>query len=298
MARRSRCAAVITRSRYDPRATLQAEQHDDAEVAKQMMAAGYTSATTRRSFTKARVAEVKGRPILYSLTGLYSGVNEVIHDLSWHEWLIDANKLLRSNTIDQAIREHYGPEWKQQIKHWVEAVARGDSAERHALEGLIGTLRHNVSIAGLGFNVVTAAIQPLGFTQSIVRIGPHAALRGLSRFMASPFDLSREVNARSVFMEERGRTRFRELNELRNQVQGQATVRQVIERYAFSMMLAMQRTVDLPTWWGSYDKALAEGNDEARAVSLADQSVKDSQGSGLVMDQSAIERGGPFVKLF
>jgi hypothetical protein len=56
--------------------------------------------------------------------------------------------------------------------------------------------------------------------------------------------------------------------------------------------------VDVPTWHGAYEKATAEGNDEARAVALADQAVIDAQGSGMVKDQSAIERGGPAQKLF
>lgn len=284
--------------KYDPAASLAAEEHDDAEAAKQMMQAGYTSATTRRSFTKARAEEVKNRPLLYSLSGLYSGVNEVIHDLAWHEWLIDANKLMRSHAIDDAIRTKYGPEWKKELKRWTEDIARGDSQASHQLEGFIGRLRHGVSIAGLGFNVMTAAIQPLGFTQSIVRIGPKYALRGLAKFMASLFDMAKEVNAKSVFMEERARTRFRELNEIRNQVQGKTAAMQKIERHSYTLMLATQRLVDLPTWWGAYEKAMAEGNDEARSVALADQAVKDSQGSGMLMDQAGIERGNKFVKLF
>jgi len=284
--------------KYDPNASMRAEEHADAEDAKAMMQAGYTSATTRRSFTKARVEEVKGRPLLYSLAGLYSGVNEVIHDLSWHEFLIDANKLMRSDSIDEAIREAYGPEWKEQFKTWLRDVAQGDRQILHPMERAVGRLRHGVSIAGLGFNVMSAAIQPLGFTQSIVRIGPKYAAQGLGRLFANPLQLSRDINAKSIFMEERARTRFRELNELRNQVQGKTTAMQQMERYAYSMMLTMQRAVDLPTWWGAYEKAQAEGNDEARSVALADQAVKDSQGSGMTMDLSAIERGGPFVKLF
>jgi hypothetical protein len=88
--------------RYDSRRSGKAEQHADAEEARQQMKGAYTTATTRRSFTKTRAAEVTGRPLLYSFSGLYLGTNEVIHDLAWHEWLIDANRLLRS--LDGPIR--------------------------------------------------------------------------------------------------------------------------------------------------------------------------------------------------
>jgi hypothetical protein len=284
--------------KYDPIASERAERFADAETAKDQMRGAYTSATTRRSFTKERVKEVHDRPLMYSLTGLYSGLNEVIHDLAWHEWLIDTNKLMRSQSIDHAIRSTYGPEYKRQLKTWVDDVAKGDAAPLHAMERAVAVIRHGVTVAGLGFNVMNAAIQPLGFTQSIVRIGPKYAAVGLGKFLSSPLSLSKNINEMSDFMRERGRTRFRELNELRNQVQGKTAIKQTIEQHAYSMMLIMQRAVDLPTWWGGYSKALAEGNAESRAIALADQAVKDSQGSGLGMDLSAIERGGPFVKLF
>jgi len=284
--------------KYDPIASERAERFADAETAKDQMRGAYTSATTRRSFTKERVKEVYDRPLMYSLTGLYSGLNEVIHDLAWHEWLIDTNKLMRSQSIDHAIRSTYGPEYKRQLKTWVDDVAKGDAAPLHAMERAVAVIRHGVTVAGLGFNVMNAAIQPLGFTQSIVRIGPKYAAVGLGKLLSSPLSLSKNINEMSDFMRERGRTRFRELNELRNQVQGKTAIKQTIEQHAYSMMLIMQRAVDLPTWWGGYSKALAEGNAESRAIALADQAVKDSQGSGLGMDLSAIERGGPFVKLF
>jgi hypothetical protein len=56
--------------------------------------------------------------------------------------------------------------------------------------------------------------------------------------------------------------------------------------------------VDVPTWWGAYEKAIAEGNDESLAINLADQAVIDAQGGGQTKDLSAIERGGPAQRLF
>jgi hypothetical protein len=63
-------------------------------------------------------------------------------------------------------------------------------------------------------------------------------------------------------------------------------------------MLRAQQIVDIPTWWGAYEKAIAGGNDQERSVALADQAVIDAQGSGTTKDLSAIERGGPAMKLF
>lgn len=284
--------------KYDPAASQRAEEHADAEDAKRQLQGAYTTATTRRSFTKARAEEVSGRPLLYTLSGLYSGVNDVIHDLAWHEWLIDTNRLLRSQSIDAAIRNAYGPEVKAQFKTWAADIAEGDKGAADAGEAAIARLRQGVSVAGLGFNVMSAAIQPLGLTQSIVRVGAGYIGRGVTKYLSNPIAAAREANEKSSFMENRARTRFRELNELRNQVQDGSATKELVGRYAYFLMMRCQQVVDVPTWHGAYEKAIGEGNDEERAISLSDQAVIDAQGSGQTKDLSAIERGGPALRLF
>jgi hypothetical protein len=59
-----------------------------------------------------------------------------------------------------------------------------------------------------------------------------------------------------------------------------------------------QRVADVPTWLGAYEKAMAEGNDEARSIALADQAVLDSQGGGQQKDLAGVQRGGPLLKLW
>jgi hypothetical protein len=284
--------------KYDPAASQRAEEHADAEGARRQLQGAYTSATTRRSFTKTRAEEVNGRPLLYSLAGLYSGVNDVIHDLSWHEWLIDANRLLRSQSIDAAIRNHYGPEVKAQFKEWAAAIAEGEGGMSGSLEVAVGKLRQNVSVGGIGFNIMSAALQGLGMTQSIVRVGPTHMARGIAQFIASPIDSLHLTNDKSDFMRNRSRTRYRELNELRNRVQAAVPVGDAIKAHAYTLMMRCQQMVDIPTWLGAYDKAIGEGNGEDRAIALADQAVIDAQGGGQTKDLAGIERGGPFVKLF
>ncbi|MGR4870104.1 hypothetical protein ACIPRI_14720 [Variovorax sp. LARHSF232] len=284
--------------KYDPAASVRAEEHADAEAAKQQLKGAYSAATTRRSFTKARAEEVHGRPLLYTLSGMYGGVNDVIHDLAWHEWLIDTNRLLRSKPIDEAMRGTYGPAVVRQLKTWRDAVALGDSASQEAIDSMLSRVRQGVSIAGLGFNVMSAAMQPLGLTQSIVRVGAKWIGKGMTQYIGAPIAKTREVNEKSDFMANRSRTRFRELNELRNRVEGQTAVREKLNASAYVLMMRFQQAVDVPTWLGAYEKATAAGKDEASAVALADQAVIDAQGGGQMKDLSAIERGGSAQKLF
>jgi hypothetical protein len=229
---------------------------------------------------------------------VYGGVNDVIHDLAWHEWLIDTNKLLKSDKVDAAIRNAYGPEVVREFKQWVEDIATGDRAAQRSLDVALGRLRRGASIAGMGFNVMSAAMQPLGMTNSIVRVGAAWIGRGVMRYISGGRAAAREVNQKSEFMRNRARTRFREMDEIRNRVEGQTAVMDLVGRHAFTIMMRCQQLVDYPTWLGAYEKATAEGNDEARAVSLADQAVIDAQGGGQTKDLAGIERGGPIQKVF
>src|SRR3990172_923169 len=94
---------------YDPLRSSKSAADVESEVQRQMSRGLYTRAVTRRGHLKAR-SESTGRPMRYDLGVVTQHVGQVIHDLAWHEWLVDANRLLRASPIDQAIREHYKPE--------------------------------------------------------------------------------------------------------------------------------------------------------------------------------------------
>ena len=283
---------------YDTRSSQRAEDLYDAEQARVEMQGAFVSNTVKTSFAKGRVKAVKGRPLMLSLAGIYNGTNEVIHALAWQEFLIDANRLLRSHSIDQAIRTQYGPEFKNQLKAWVKDVAVGERAAQDSGADGVNFIRQSVSAAGLGFNIMSALQQVTGFSSSIVRVGAKYIGRGISQTIASPSNAIKMVYDKSTFMANRGRTQFRELNELRNMVEGETSVKRGMKAGTYMLMAQMQRMVDIPTWIGAYEKAIGEGHDEAKSIALADQAVIDSQGGGMVKDLSKIERGGPWQKLF
>lgn len=284
--------------KYDTRRSIAAEQHSDAEFAKQQMKGAYTSATTRRSFTKSRADEVKGRPLLYAMDGLYSGVNEVIHDLAWHEWLIDANRLLKNKSLDGAIRNGFGADVVRQFKDSVRDIAGGEMPTGTSFEKGIADLRGGAVVAGLGLNIVNTVINITGVTNSIVRVGPKWVAMGVAKWTANPLGTTSEVHQKSEFMRNRAKTMTRELNEIQSMVRGKSKTRAVMDTMMFAPLTMTQIAVDVPTWWGAYQKALTEGNADERAIALADQAVLDAQSGGQVKDLAGIQRGGPIMKLF
>lgn len=280
---------------YDPRASGKAASYAAEKDAKAMMQAARVASTVQKSFTKARVEEVKGRPLLLSLDAMIGAVQDTIHYLHWQPWIIDANRLVRA--LDAPIREYYGAEVVKQLRDWTGDNAAGMRPARDGAERAVTNLARNVSFAGLAFNVWSAAQQITGLTQSVAVVGGGWMGRGLAHTLAHPIDSYRTALEKSSFMRKRASTRMRDLAEVNATVQDQGAVRTVLDKSGYSMMLAMQTAVDLPTWWAGYEKAIDAGHDEHKAVLMADQAIVDSQGGGLQKDLASIERATGAIRL-
>ena len=281
---------------YDPKGSMAAEQQAAASEAKADWSAAKMAASTRGGYVKDRAAKVENRPVLLNLSVVYNGLNDIIHDLTHRAAVADANRLLRSYSIDAAVRETLGAEALRQMRAAVRDVARGHG-DVQAMDGMAGMMRHGVGMAGLGFNLVSAAVQITGFVPAIARIGGKYTAVGLSAWLSNPWAAARSANEQSDFMANRSRTRFRELNEVANTLNGNK-VRLFLNRYAYWLMMKVQQVVDTVVWHGALAKALSEGYGQESAARLADQAVLDTQGGGQVKDQSALERGGNLSKLF
>lgn len=290
--------------KYDPDRSSRAEADTAAELTKQMLMGQYTRATTRRNHTQAR-AETVNRAVRKDLGVVFQHVDQVIHDLAWHEWLIDANRLVRSNPIETAIRETVGPEVLREFKKAIEDIAAGDVPAQSEFERGINHIRQGATIVGLGWNVMTSLMQPLGLTQSMVRIGPRWVGKGLARWVGDAVRMEKgvsDVYEKSSFMKLRAQTINREINEIRNKVQGAKLT--ALEETYFYLIQKMQIVADMPTWLGQYEKTYATSGIadpaalEAEAIAQADQAVRDAQGSGMTGDLARIQRGTALQKLF
>ena len=282
-------------AKYDLEADGAAEKNEASTEALAQAGAAGLAAATRRTFTKQRADQVKGRPLRLSLNVAYDAFNEIIHDLTHREAVADANRLLNSHTLDALIRQHYGAAAKRQLTEAVKDIAAGNSGAAQALDTISARLRQNVSVAGLGFNVTSAAMQLTGIVPAMTRLGAGYTAKAMMTYFAHPVASTRGANELSEMMANRTRTRFRELNEVANSVNGSDGI---IRRYAYWMMMRMQQIVDTIVWHGAMMKAQDAGMAQEDAVQVADQTVLDTQGGGQAKDLSALERGGATTKLF
>ena len=287
--------------KYDPDQSVVAHKQEATQTALEMFRGAITRATTRRGHTEARVKEVKGRPVRLNLEVLSSHTAEVIHDLVWHEWLIDANRVLSNPRVSEAIRKHYGPDTLRTLKDDLVGVAGGDIVAMDSIHKALMRLRANISRAVMGISMTTGLLQPFGILQSVVRVGWGPVLRGLGRWAGDAAQLESSmtwIREKSPFMKLRAQTFNRELYEINKRIKGKAKITEIVDAGLFMMMQKMQMVADIPTWIGTYQNVLEETQDEALAIAQADRAVKESQGSGQTVDLSAVQRDHPFLTQF
>ena len=285
-------------AKYDSTSTQAAESGNALADIEDIKSAAKMAANTRHNFTKDRAEAVKNRPLLLDLSVTYNGLNEIIHDITHREAVIDAARLLKSSSIDKAIRETLGAQAKRQLNAALEDIARGNSTPVKGSDKWTGILRQNVSMTGLGFNVVSAAVQVTGFIPAIARLGGKYAWAGLSQYTTHHIKATRTAMEQSEFMRNRGNTRLREIREVAATINGAGKIRKFLNKYSYWLMMKMQQVVDTAIWHGALAKAMDSGKDLDTAIKLADQTVLDTQGGGQIKDLSEFERGSNTQKLF
>ena len=289
---------------YDPRASNIADVHQEAAAIEQSMKGAWQSATTRRSFTKGRVQEVHDRPLRLDLSALYSGLDDVIHDLAWHEWLIDTHRLLegvgRDNGLRAVIKDYYGYHVAKSFEEWRKAIALGDRAEMDGTtREIFRWLGGNVGLAAMGYSFTSALSQITGLGYVVPRCGTVHTMAALREALSSPKNLRKAIDMKSTLMRNRQINATKQVSDIRNVLE--KGKENVIKKYAYSMLLAVQSFVDEVAWQAGYRKALSEGKNEVDAAKAADQVVIDTQSSGRVNDLSAVERNeylAPFTVFY
>lgn len=280
------------------------------EAAKRTLQGANVRATTSHGHRKERADQVD-RKLRLDHGVIFEHVENVIHDLTHYETLVDINRLLGDNKVREAIVDRHGTAYYQAIKNTIRDVAAGDFQSQDAVEKIFNYLRGGVSISTMAYSATTAAKQFTGLFQGMSYVGVGPTIKGLSKLMGGAVVLDNQVavvQAKSDFMKTRALTHNREVNEIRNNLTLRGATLGRFDNFAFWMTSRAQLLVDTPLWIGAYDQALEQMNREdftlspeeidKRAIALADQAVLTTQGGGGTKDMAGIMRGSAMKKLF
>ncbi len=299
---------------YDAR--LSALARDDAanDIATSIQAGRFGKAQTRNGHTKER-AKSSGRDIELDISVLHRHVNRVIYDLELSEAVSNSWRVLQDSGVRGSFMEAGKQADFDALELWLKDTAEGQIRSSDWVGKASRSVKSNFTAAKLAFNLATAAMQITGLSQSMVVVGKRDMAIGVGKTMANPIRVANEVAAKSPFMAERQTTFNKDINDYYSDSQiGPVASRwgeiksEIIGPLSFYLMTKVQwHVADVPTWMAGYHQGLRKfGNDEAKAIAHADDTVKRSQASGLFPDRSAIERGtvsrnnrqNDFIRLF
>jgi hypothetical protein len=277
---------------YDPNRSAKALGNvDQSEEVDNLYKIGHaTTRTTKRGHEEHRTGN-PGVKLRMSLNVIPQHLSQVIHDLTHHEAIIDANKVVLDERLSTAIQERLGPFALREMRKIVKDIAVSDLAE-NAVDRNLRYVRNGVSVATLGFNLGTVAMQVTGIGQSMQLVGVMPFLRAVRSIAGDATKAQSRmewIRNKSRFMRDRVDTSIRESAEVINQVKSGGW-REGVNHWAYYLMQRAQQLVDMPTWLAAYETAQQDGHDEPKAVAIADQAVKDSQGSGLTVDLAGVQR--------
>jgi hypothetical protein len=284
--------------RYDPRLSGAVQDYDHNQMMENLKGGRFAKAQTRNGHTKERVSST-GQPLRLDLGIAIAHVNDVIYDLELRQPVQNSWRLLNDPQIDATFKRKGASEDAEALKLWVQDTANGDRWAGGGLSAAYRHLRGGLSIAKMGFSITTLVQQPTGLLQSAVVVGKGPLSKALWKYKNNPMRNAAAVRAMSPFMEERQQTFQRDLNVLTESMAEDPTFsryntfKQVMSAAAFYLIQKTQfYVVDVPTWMAAYDTELRRngGNSDA-AASVADQLVARSQGSGMLSDRTAFERG-------
>jgi hypothetical protein len=292
---------------YDPDKSDIAERHNSDSL----FAPPHQRANTRSGASHERVNNVT-RPILIKMSVLTNHVADVIHDITHREAIMEVDSFISDKRIKAAISDAFGPEYANMFRPWLQFVARQGAPNSHlpeAVEKAARAMRTRTTMLGMGYRVMTALIQLLGYNNIIAEVGSARMMVAVATMIVRPRKTHNFMIERSGEMLARRKNVDRDLREHITRMAEKKGLGKAFQEHAFSMIQFMDGVVVTAGWNAAYDHAIAgkvrdqKGNllppmTEDEAIYYADKIIRLSQGSGAPKDQAQMAMHGDTLKLF
>lgn len=213
----------------------------------------------------------------------------------------DIAQLLNDKAIGAAIHGIDPNALKNMFFPWLQDTMKnrlmapgGDPMVNRALVGV----RRNVGLAYMFGNIANGVQQLTGLATSALYV-PLKHLRAGSKLAMSAENRA-QMMAESKFMALRLDKHMGQITDdidLILQPTWMGNIQKWTQRHGYFLQQWFQAPVDVITWMGAKDHAIAQGKSNAEAIQWADTAVRRSQGSGTVADISRFERSGAVVRL-
>lgn len=286
--------AIADPDEMPPRADLDAEAGIEG-VTKD----GLFSLPTNKGFTLNRSDNPNtGRPLALDLGKQLAAFDQELRFIHLMPAVRDALRIIRDQRFKTALGAYDREAIPKILLPYLNNVARQTTVRSSGdrfIDSVVSFLRNASSVAALGWNLINAAVQATGLSNSLTQVRGRFMLDGVRHWASSPARAWQEATDRSPFMAQRFDRTTRALRDrIANAVDdgmlaGVRATQRTIGRWAFILQYGVQSAVDLSTWHGAYAQAIGEGKSDADAVEFADGAVRRSQGSQNPEDAAAYE---------
>jgi hypothetical protein len=266
---------------------------------EQLMHPEYYKATTPAGYTKSRTGDV--RPLSLSIDNMPGRINQMLHDIALRPAVINASKIFYDNSILDAIKFNYGPEYARELKPYLSAVANSANMRTDAptaLNRVSEFMRQNLISNLIAFNPGTVLKHgPSALITSMREVGAKNFLNA-ARSMFSIDEATGESNWQfainnSLELQRRDRNWQESIYGATNtltQGQGYGALRQKIMEWGSKPVAISDMLSATPTWLAKYKEQIEAGEDHGTAVSEADRAVRRAHGSTAITNRSAMQR--------
>jgi len=253
-----------------------------------------THAMTDHGHTEAR-SQHNDKPVMLSMDVFFQHLENIVHDLSFREGIIDANRILNSPETKTAIVNALGIDSHRFLEKWLQSIA---SDQREHLEKADKTLRwfrYAATYAGMGLRVSMFPIDSVGnFVNATWEIGPTRMIGAIKDYALHPKDVHDLVVSNSEYMKHRTMIRERDLWDISKKWYGKDSG---LKNFAFATMAWSDQLISFPMWAEVYNKEIGAGKSVQNAINIADNKIKRTVGSGSILDQVGVQKGSELKKI-
>lgn len=246
-------------------------------------------------------------PPRLSMTVIDRHVADTAHYITHALPLRDAMRLFREPAFKAAFVNAAGQENYDQLLPWLRGIARPDGEQMRGIMKAMEWMAKRGTMYAMGMNMKSALLQLTSIGNSWSEVGTGNFLRAAATILSGPRECWNTIRQKSAYMQNRAQfmdeSLRREYAEMRANGVGGVRFRDaryaldMVQKAQFALITALDTVVAAPTWLAAYDRAIAEGVDESRAVAEADAAVVAAQGGGGALDAPAVMRQAGFMRI-
>lgn len=246
----------------------------------------YLRANTPKSYLKERTGGAYWVDITNGPAQMAGRMQQMIHDVAYRDFVIGAGKVLWDPKVMQAISDHYGVEYANQLKPWLKAVANEFTAPEAELSGW------NETLGQIRINLIAHAI-PLNYavlgSPSVGTLNPKAFYNFMSNYkanMAQAMEKSKELPHLLYNMD-------RDINAAITQVVdsgGYTHYQRQAVQWLLKPMVWMEQQTRAVTWHDIFGEGKGMGLTDVQAASRADAVVRQRHGATSLGDLAPLLR--------